>query len=107
MALYLRRVQELIKKFVQVKIKHVPRLENSRADTLARLATASQENLDRLIPVEHLAEPSVGVHEQVLPVLNLPSWMDPIRDYLQNGTLPTNSKEAAKLRVRSPRFSIL
>ena len=107
MALYLRRVQELIKKFVQVKIKHVPRSENSRADMLAKLATASHENLDRLIPVEYLAESSVGVHEEVLPALTSPSWMDPIQDYLQNGTFPIEPKEAAKLRARSARFSIL
>ena len=82
MTLYLRKVQELIKKFVQVHIKHVSRSENSRADALARLATASQENLDRLILVECLAEPSVEVLEEVFPVQVSSSWMDVIRDYL-------------------------
>ena len=54
MILYLKKVGELLKKFIRVQVKHVPRAENSRADTLAKLATASQEDLGRLIHVEHL-----------------------------------------------------
>ena len=32
---YLKKVQELLKKFVRVQIRHIPRVENSRADALA------------------------------------------------------------------------
>ena len=32
--------------------------------------------------------------------------MDPIRDYLVDRTLPSDPKEASKLRARSSRFSI-
>ena len=41
MILYLKKVQGLFKKFIRVQVKHVPRTENSRADALAKLATAS------------------------------------------------------------------
>ena len=41
MILFLKKVRELLKKFVQVQVKHVPRTENSRADALAKLTTAS------------------------------------------------------------------
>ena len=41
MILYLRKVRDLLKKFVLVQVKHVPRAENSRANALAKLATAS------------------------------------------------------------------
>ena len=61
MILYLKKVRELLKMFVLVQIRHIPRAENSRADALAKLATASQEDLNRLIPVEHLSEPSVDL----------------------------------------------
>ena len=85
----------------------MPRAENSRADALAKLATASQEDLDRLIPVEHLSEPSVNINsEEISPVMSEPSWMDPIWDYLVEGTLPSDPKEASKLRARSARFTI-
>ena len=40
MILYLRKVRDLLKKFVLVQVRHVPRAENSRADALAKLATA-------------------------------------------------------------------
>ena len=107
MILYLKKVLELLKKFIQVQVKHVPRVENSRADALAKLATASQEELGRLIPVEHLPKPSVNIDNgEVSPVMSEPSWMDPIWDYLVEATLPSDPKEASKLRARSARFTI-
>ena len=79
MILYLKKVRELFKKFIRVQVRHVPRAENSRADALAKLATTSQEDLGRLVPVEHLLEPSMNVDdEKVSPVMSEPSWMDPI-----------------------------
>ena len=81
MILYLKKVRELLKKFIRVQVKHIPRAENSRADALAKLATASLEDLGRLIPIEHLLEPSVSVdNEEVSPVMSEPSWIDPIMD---------------------------
>ena len=35
-----------------------------------------------------------------------PSWMDPMWDYLVDGTLPSDPKEASKLRARSARFTV-
>ena len=107
MILYLKKVRELLKKFIRVQVKHVPRAENSRADALAKLATASQEDLGRLIPIEHLLEPSVSVDSgEVSPMMSEPSWIDPIWDYLVDGTLPSNPKKASKLRARSARFTV-
>ena len=100
MILCLKKVRELCKKFIRVQVKHVPRAENSRADALAKLATASLEDLDRLVLVEHLQEPSVNADdEEVSSVMSKPSWMDPIWDYLVNGILPSDPKEASKLRT--------
>ena len=71
---YLKKVRELFKKFIRVQVRHVPRAENSRADALAKLATASREDLDRLVPVEHLPELSVNVDdEEVSSVMSKPS----------------------------------
>ena len=108
MILYLKKVCELLKKFVRVQVRHVPRTENSQADALAKLATTSQEDFDRLVSVEHLKEPSIDVNnDEVLPIMTAPSWMDPIWDYLLNGTLPINPNEESKLRTRSARFALL
>ena len=107
MILYLRKAWELLRKFVLVQVRHIPRVENSRADALAKLTTASQEDLSRLTPVEHLAEPSIDLNdEEVAPVMSELSWMDPIWDYLIDGLLPDDPKEASKLRTRSVRFTI-
>ena len=38
--------------------------------------------------------------------MSVPSWMDPIWDYLIEGRLPNDPKEAARLRTRSARFTI-
>ena len=108
MILYLKKVREFLKKFVLVQVRHVLRMENSRVDALAKLATTSQGDLDRRVSVEHLMEPLVNVNsDEVLPVMTVSSWMDPIWDYLLNGTLPSDLKEASKLRSRSARFFIL
>ena len=107
MILYLKKVRELLKKFIRVQVKHVPRSENSRANALAKLATASQEDLGRLTPIEHLPEPLVSVDNgEVSPVMSEPSWMDPIWDYLVDGKLSSDPKKASKLRARSARFTV-
>ena len=62
MILYLKKVRELLRKFVLVQVRHIPRAENSRADALEKLATASQEDLNKQTPVEHLAEPSIDLY---------------------------------------------
>ena len=107
MILYLKKVRELLKKFIRVQVKHVPRAKNSRADALEKLATTSQEDLGRLIPVEHLPEHLVSIDNgEVSPVTSEPSWMDPIWDYLVEGILPSDLKKASKLKARLERFTI-
>ena len=106
MILYLQKVRDLLKKFVQVQVRHVPRAENSRADALAKLATALQEDLSQSTPVEYLAEPSIDLYDvEVAQVGSEPSWMDPIWDYIIDGRLPDDPKEAAKIRTRSAMFT--
>ena len=57
------------------------------------MATASKEDLGRLIPVEHLPKPSVSIDNgEVSPVMFEQSWMDPIWDYLVDGTLTGDLK---------------
>ena len=71
MILYLKKVQKLLKRFIRVQVKHVLRVENTRADALEKLTIAPQEDLDRLIPVEHLPEPLVNIEdEKVSPVMS-------------------------------------
>ena len=106
MILYLQKVRELLKKFMLVQVKHVPRAGNSRVDALAKLATASQEDLNNSTLVEYLAEPSIDLCDvEVAQIRSKPSWMEPIWDYIIDGRLPDDSKEGAKIRTRSARFT--
>ena len=78
-----QKVRELLRKFELVQVRHIPRVENSRGDALTKLTTASQEDLNKQTPVEHLAEPSIDLYdEEVSLIMSEPSWMDPIWDYL-------------------------
>ena len=107
MILYLKKVRELLKKFTRVQVRHVPRAKNTRANAFTKLETTPHEDLDRLIPVEHLLEPLVNIDdEEVSSIMSETSWMDPIWAYLVDGTLPIDPKEASKLRTRSARFTI-
>ena len=107
MILYLKKVRELLRKFVLVQVRHIPRAENSRADALEKLETASQEYLNKQTPVKHLAKPSIDLYDkEVSPIMSELSWMDPIWDYLIDGLLLDYPKEASKLRTRPPRFTI-
>ena len=106
MILYLKKVWDLLKKFVLVQVRHIPRAENSRADALAKLVTTSQEDLSRSTLGEYLAEPSIDLCDvEVAQIRSEPSWMDPIWDYITDGHLPDDPKEAAKIRTRSARFT--
>ena len=106
MILYLKKVWDLLKKFVLVQVRHIPRAENSRADALAKLATASQEDLSKSTPVEYLVEPSIDLCDmEVAQIGSEPSWMDTIWDYIIDRRLPDDPKEAAKIRTRSARFT--
>ena len=105
MVLYLKKVRELLRKFVLVQFSSVQFSFASRC--LSKTGDSLQEDLNKLTPVEHLSEPSADLSSQeVSPVMSEPSWMDPIWDYLIEGLLPNDPKEASKLRTRFARFTI-
>ena len=106
MILYLKRVWDLMKNFMLVQVRHIPRTENSRVDALEKLATASQEDLRKTTPAEYLAEPSIDLcGMEVPPIESEPNWMDLIWDYIIDGRLHDDPKEASKIRARSSRFT--
>ena len=90
----------------EYSITQVSRSKNTHADSLASLASAVSEEGARSILVDYLVVPSI-TSTDVLKVHTLeegPSWMDEVIDYLKNGNLPENQKEAHKLRIKSARF---
>ena len=98
-----RRIQT---KFEYFNLSHIPRSENTHADSLATLATSSAQNLPRVIIVEDLCTPTPTGKDvlQVHQVNLVPSWMDPILKFLKSDTLPEEKMEAEKIRRKAPRF---
>jgi hypothetical protein len=103
MAKYLNLVKNAIDWFDEVTLVQVPREQNTKADTLAKLAS-SDEATNQHIEVQY--SPS-HMEEEVSPIDISNSWMAPITDYLEEGTLPTDPVEARKLKVRSARFTLV
>ena len=106
MAKYLQKVKELTPSFQYLNILHIPRKDNTSADSLSHLATSSVSRLGR-VGVEYLDRPSIDEPEKVQLLSQEPSWIDPIRGYLIEGTLPENPVEAKKLRWRASQYVIL
>ena len=85
---------------------HVPRSGNTRADSLATLATSLAQSLPGVILVEDLYKPT-EVKREVVHVHQVkvgPSWMDPIVLFLKEDILPKEKSKADKVRRKAPRF---
>lgn len=61
----------------------------------------------RIISVEVLNHPSIERQQCVAVVSTLnPSWMDPIISFISDGVLPSEAKEAEKIRRISTQFQL-
>ncbi|XP_016185798.1 uncharacterized protein LOC107627482 [Arachis ipaensis] len=100
---YLERVKELSKQFEEVTVQHVPRERNTRADLLSKLASTKAGTGNRSLIQGITQEPAVALHLTKLA----PSWIDPITDFLQNGKLPQDEKEAKTVRREAAKYAII
>ncbi|GFZ11448.1 hypothetical protein Acr_22g0008460 [Actinidia rufa] len=106
MITYLGEVKAASAKIRKFKIHQIPREDNKEADALANLASIFEFISNRCIPLEFLANPSIGVANQILQTDENPTWMDEIIAYLQRGILPKDKLQARRLQYRSARFCI-
>ncbi|GJY62601.1 reverse transcriptase domain-containing protein [Tanacetum coccineum] len=108
MVKYLEKVKTLAKAFREFSINQVPRKENKKADALSKMASTSFAHLSKQVLVEELKEKSVNEIE-VLAVVEEEgdSWMTPIQEYLNNGTLPAERKKARSIKRKAQRFAII
>ena len=84
-------------------ITHIPRSENWQADAMSKLASSFDDGRLKNVQWDTLTKRSVDLHE-VIWLDRSPTWMEPIRAYLADGTLPTDSREAEKIKRRSNWF---
>ena len=103
---YLSQVRHLQYGFESFNLSQVPKSRNTHADSLATLATSSEQSLPRVILVEDLYNPD-EVKRNIVHIHQIkvgPSWMDPIILFLKEDVLPKNKSEAKKVRRKAPRF---
>ncbi|KAK0578336.1 hypothetical protein LWI29_008770 [Acer saccharum] len=108
MITYLELAKELLERFKEYRIVHVPREENEKADALAKLASAMINIWPNNISMIRLLQPSIVKTKEVGAVFGEGnSWITPIKEYLVNDILPSDPLEAKRLKYRATRYSVL
>ncbi|GKB74467.1 reverse transcriptase domain-containing protein [Tanacetum coccineum] len=105
---YLEKAKSLISGFANFSISQVPRSKNKKADALSKIALTSFAHLSKQVLVEVLKEKSIQ-EEEVATVVEEegPTWITPIMEYLKDGTLLDDRKEASKLRIKARQYELL
>ncbi|GJW10703.1 reverse transcriptase domain-containing protein [Tanacetum coccineum] len=108
MVKYLEKTKSLISGFANFSISQVPRSKNKKADALSKIALTNFAHLSKQVLVEILKEKSIQEGEVATAVEEEgPTWMTPIMEYLKDGTLPGDRKEASKLRIKARQYELL
>ncbi|GKD25041.1 reverse transcriptase domain-containing protein [Tanacetum coccineum] len=82
--------------------------KNKKADALSKIASTSFAHLSKQVLVEVLQEKSIQEKEVTTVVEeDGPTWMTPIMEYLKDGTLPGDRKEASKLRIKARQYELM
>ncbi|GJY49563.1 reverse transcriptase domain-containing protein [Tanacetum coccineum] len=101
------KVLELAGAFNRFRITHIPRAENRKADALSKLAAVQFDHLSKEVLVEVLNERSVEAQEVNMVVEEEgPTWMTPIRNYLEEGKLPEDPVAARTLMGKIGNYTI-
>ncbi|XP_057981163.1 uncharacterized protein LOC131166594 [Malania oleifera] len=106
---YLAKAQKYIKTFAQFDIEHVPRSENGKADTLARLASATKLDWKSSVYLGGVGKPSYEEVSMNLVVVeaNEGEWRTPLIQYLLDGSLSNDKKQSMKIRRRATRYTLI
>ena len=87
-------------------MKEIPRGQNSRANSLAMLATSLESSLPRVVIIEEMDSLSL-TRAPLVGVCNVhveSSRMDPIVTFLKQGLLPKSKCEVEKVCRSAPRY---
>ncbi|XP_010474084.2 PREDICTED: uncharacterized protein LOC104753544 [Camelina sativa] len=133
MAAYLDVVKILSKRFDEFELVKIPRGDNAQADALAALASTSDPDLRRIIPVESIKMPSIeGTRAKTCLALHQPKeirttnrtptsrrqceppsendptdWQVEIRSHLADGDMPTNKWAKRRLKAKAAHYTLM
>ncbi|KAL0445720.1 UNVERIFIED_CONTAM: hypothetical protein Slati_1699900, partial [Sesamum latifolium] len=82
----------------------IPREENAKADSLSKLASSLEDCRTRHIIIHYLPEARTPLAVQ--PITTGEDWRTPIIKWIEEGLLPENRWEAARLKTRATHFII-
>ncbi|KAI9084367.1 hypothetical protein K1719_033709 [Acacia pycnantha] len=84
MAKYLSKVKKIQAEFEVVKVTHIPRGENVRADILSKLASTKGTTNHRTVIQQKVEEPTC-----VMVISDATDWRKPLEDYIERGIVPS------------------
>ncbi|GKC57924.1 reverse transcriptase domain-containing protein, partial [Tanacetum coccineum] len=104
---YREKILELAGAFNRFRITHIPRAKNRKADALSKLVAFQFDHLSKEVLVEVLNERSIEAQEVSMVVKEKgPTWMTPIRDYLEKGKLPEDPIDARTLMEKIGNYTM-
>ncbi|GJW48654.1 reverse transcriptase domain-containing protein [Tanacetum coccineum] len=107
MVQYLDKTKSLIQGFDRFTIRQVPRGDNKKADALSKIASTSFAHLSKQVLVEILKNKSISEMEISTVIEEQdPTWMTPIVEFINAGTLPHEQKDARRIRRTAQRFEL-
>ncbi|GJS67310.1 reverse transcriptase domain-containing protein [Tanacetum coccineum] len=84
-----------------------PRGDNKKADALSKIASTSFAHLSKQVLVEILKNKSISEMEISTVIEEQdPTWMTPIVEFINTGTLPHEQKDARRIRRTAQRFEL-
>nr|GFB11876.1 reverse transcriptase domain-containing protein [Tanacetum cinerariifolium] len=99
---YLEIAKGLVSGFKTFSISQVPRSKNKKADALSKITSTSFAHLSKQVLVEVLETKSITGKEATAVIEEEgPTWMTELVNYLKEGTLPADEKEARKIRLKA------
>ncbi|XP_056695050.1 uncharacterized protein [Spinacia oleracea] len=102
---YLEKVHQEAQQLTSFEIQHIPRSENSKADTLSKLASSASCDTPRHVFWEVKQPKSIDVlRTDILD--RTATWMDDIVNFKMNGVLPGDPTQAERLQKKCTWFEI-
>ncbi|XP_071704415.1 uncharacterized protein [Rutidosis leptorrhynchoides] len=102
---YLKLVQARAIDFDVFQIMQVSRMLNKKADALSKLAALTFNHFKKEIWVEEVKFKSIDIDCISIAVEeDEPSWMTPIVKFLNTRTLPIDSIEARKIKMKASMY---
>ncbi|KAI3715634.1 hypothetical protein L6452_22620 [Arctium lappa] len=90
----------------QLPIYYIPRDQNTQANTLVNLGSTLGQSPFNVVPIIHLATPSVENENDVQAIEQEDNWSSDIGRFLTNDQLPEDKMETRKIRFKASRFGI-